>query len=1197
MTNYNVTNNNNSGTGSLRQAIIGVNSNTNQNHVIDLRSISGDIDLESSLPDITDGQRIQFIGNGNVDIDGQDLYQIITIGRPDLGSNNNFDLNDLTVTFEGVNFEDGYAKGGDGEDGDYGAGGGGGGLGAGGAVLIHEGTVYFKDVQFKSNRAEGGDGGDDSGPSYSTSNNPSDGGDGGSFNAGLNSSVIGADGATDFSSSERGTSPDEPGSNGGNGISGSFGDGGGGATRGENQPDQNLGDLAGHGGNGGDGGWGAGGGGGGGGGGDKDPSNYGLGEPGNGGEGGYALDNMGGDGQNGDNGSDTVVKSGIGGAGGGGAGLGGAVFVRNGRANVILLDTSFSSNQVISGQGGGNAAEGQAIGPNLYFIGAGPFGSTVEYGAGTSVDNIIGYASIEATSFDKPTLYIDTVYNDLISEPSDDTRFKLTLSRILPINIDVNYSVSGTATEGTDYESLPGSITIPAGETTAYLDVDVMDDAIYDPNETLTVSLQSSGYYVSSSPATYTIEDDEPNITVTGTTDATEDGTNGQFTFNLSPAAPNNRSLSFKVIGGTAQNSDYRLLKEDGSVLTANSSGNYVLDIANKSSVIVQVETLNDVIDENDETLEIKLNSSSEYGGSGTATLSIIDDNDTAGITVDLTSGTTTEAGGQTSFEFQLDSQPLSDVTINFNHNSDEGTLSTSSLTFTPNNWHTYQTLTVTGQDDDDLDGNQIYTITTTVSSSDSKYNGINVSDLTITNINDDIDFAPVFSETPETTLLIPRESELGLVVTDLNADDGNGGDSDLSVSYSILDGNDLDGDGLEPFTINVDGEILVNDVDDLVLADPVIPFNLTTEASDSVNTTPTTVAIRVNDAPIIANPIADSSIQVGQSLNFQFAANSFDDINEDPLNYTASLADEGNLPTWLDFDPNTRTFSSNTNPTVDDIDILEIKVTASDSEYSVSDNFDLAVVEIVLDTAQNYVGSQNDDVIAGSSGRDTIEGRDGDDLIFGNNEADRLDGQHGKDRLFGGEGQDTLFGRVGDDFLDGGAVKDSLYGGVGNDSLYGGAGNDFLSGSVGNDLLDGQHGRDRLFGGDGKDTLFGRVGDDSLDGGLGNDFLYGGAGNDFLDGGLGNDKLTGGGGNDVFGLTFGDTNNVIKDYIDGSDKLALELSSFTNNTVLDVFNNELTISQNGSKSEIYTNSGNDLLASLDNVDASNLTVEDFIDF
>ena len=91
------------------------------------------------------------------------------------------------------------------------------------------------------------------------------------------------------------------------------------------------------------------------------------------------------------------------------------------------------------------------------------------------------------------------------------------------------------------------------------------------------------------------------------------------------------------------------------------------------------------------------------YGGLNAADVAATNtDNDVAGITVAPTSGlTTTEAGGTATFTVVLNSQPTADVTIALSaHDTTEGTVSPASLMFTPANWNTAQTVTVTGVDD-----------------------------------------------------------------------------------------------------------------------------------------------------------------------------------------------------------------------------------------------------------------------------------------------------------------------------------------------------------------------------------------------------------------------------------------------------------------------------------------------------------------
>ena len=196
------------------------------------------------------------------------------------------------------------------------------------------------------------------------------------------------------------------------------------------------------------------------------------------------------------------------------------------------------------------------------------------------------------------------------------------------------------------------------------------------------------------------------------------------------------------------------------------------------------------------------------------------------------------------------------------------------------------------------------------------------------------------------------------------------------------------------------------------------------------------------------------------------------------------------------------------------------------------------------------------------------------------------ITGSDSNDTLSGGTGNDTVTAGAGDDDVTGDSGNDRLHGDAGNDSLSGGDNDDFITGGADDDNIEGGEGNDFLFGGDGQDTLTG---------GAGADILMGGEGNDTLNGGSGADSLSGFRGSDLFVLTAGDTDNIIYDYTDGSDQLGLELSSFISNTVGDVFNNELTIAQDGSSTTI--SSGGDLLATLYNVTSTDINVGDFTEF
>ena len=119
-------------------------------------------------------------------------------------------------------------------------------------------------------------------------------------------------------------------------------------------------------------------------------------------------------------------------------------------------------------------------------------------------------------------------------------------------------------------------------------------------------------------------------------------------------------------------------------------------------------------------------------------------DSMSAGITVHPTSGlVTTEAGGTASFTVVLDTQPTADVVIGMSSSeTTEGTVLPTSLTFTAANWNIPQTVTVTGVDDAIVDGDITYTVVTAAATSaDANYDGINPSDVAVTNLN--VDLAP----------------------------------------------------------------------------------------------------------------------------------------------------------------------------------------------------------------------------------------------------------------------------------------------------------------------------------------------------------------------------------------------------------------------------------------------------------------------
>jgi len=75
-------------------------------------------------------------------------------------------------------------------------------------------------------------------------------------------------------------------------------------------------------------------------------------------------------------------------------------------------------------------------------------------------------------------------------------------------------------------------------------------------------------------------------------------------------------------------------------------------------------------------------------------------------------SGNTTESGGEATFTVTLASEPTGDVYLNmYTTVSTEARVSVYSITFTAENWNVPQTVTVIGEDDSEVDGDQAYSV------------------------------------------------------------------------------------------------------------------------------------------------------------------------------------------------------------------------------------------------------------------------------------------------------------------------------------------------------------------------------------------------------------------------------------------------------------------------------------------------------
>ncbi|MFZ2300910.1 MAG: putative Ig domain-containing protein [Gallionella sp.] len=241
---------------------------------------------------------------------------------------------------------------------------------------------------------------------------------------------------------------------------------------------------------------------------------------------------------------------------------------------------------------------------------------------------------------------------------------------------------------------------------------------------------------------------------------------------------------------------------------------------------------------------------------------------------------------------------------------------------------------------------------------------------------------------------------------------------------------------------------------------------------TESVSSTATAAVINVNDAPVLANPMADQAATEGVAFSFAVPSVAFTDVDAihgDTLNYSATLSDGSALPAWLSFNAATLVFSGTAGQ--GDLGSLQIKVTVVDQGgLAVNGSFH---IDVAPQGGLNLVGTAGADILAGSFGNDTLDGGAG---------ADSMSGGMGNDTYIVDNTGDVVTEAVGagtDVVL--ASVSYTLATNVENLALlgtsaingYGNALDNVLTGNSGGNMMDGRAGADTMIGGLGGDNYF----------------------------------------------------------------------------------------------------------------------------
>lgn len=219
------------------------------------------------------------------------------------------------------------------------------------------------------------------------------------------------------------------------------------------------------------------------------------------------------------------------------------------------------------------------------------------------------------------------VSDNTCNEPNATGSFRITTTGSGSGNITVRYTISGTATSGTDFTAPSGAISM-GKNTTSTVTVTPLNDSLLEDAETVTLTLTPDPAYqvdVLQPASTLTIRDDDHPSTVSAAfsalTMSENNGTAKLFFSRVTSTGSSTTAGALNIayhLGGTATSgADYTGL--DGMATIADGSSN----------VSVTVTGVNDSLREGAEKLEVNLLPGSYSIQHGTASVTITDDETT----------------------------------------------------------------------------------------------------------------------------------------------------------------------------------------------------------------------------------------------------------------------------------------------------------------------------------------------------------------------------------------------------------------------------------------------------------------------------------------------------------------------------------------------------------------------------------------
>ena len=221
---------------------------------------------------------------------------------------------------------------------------------------------------------------------------------------------------------------------------------------------------------------------------------------------------------------------------------------------------------------------------------------------------------------------------------------------------------SDPASPGTDYSTAPGTLRIPAGNTSTTISVATLTDSEAEHDETFLVKIDNPANATiadSTGQGTIIDTDGQPRLSVADLTVVEDEGP-AQFTVSLSHASTDDVTVGYRTVacsghGCAASGTDYTFTSGTLTITAGDNSGT------------VDVPIIDDIAEEGDETFTLQLVSPTKATIlDNEATATIIDDESNPRITVADVTVDEDVTGGTLDFTVTLSHAADTDVTVNY---------------------------------------------------------------------------------------------------------------------------------------------------------------------------------------------------------------------------------------------------------------------------------------------------------------------------------------------------------------------------------------------------------------------------------------------------------------------------------------------------------------------------------------------------